>query len=31
MSQPAIRVLVADDHALLRDGVRALVTAQPGP
>ena len=26
----AIRVLVADDHAIVRDGLRALVEAQPG-
>lgn len=28
MSQPLIRVLVADDHALFRDGLRALLLAQ---
>ena len=27
---PEIRVLIADDHAIVRDGLRALVEAQPG-
>ena len=27
---PAIRVVIADDHAIVRDGLRALVEAQPG-
>lgn len=27
---PDIRVLIADDHAIVRDGLRALVEAQPG-
>lgn len=26
----AIRVLIADDHAIVRDGLRALVNAEPG-
>ena len=29
MSEPPIRVLSADDHALLREGVAAVVNAQP--
>lgn len=28
-SAPAIRVLLADDHALLRDGLRLLIDAEP--
>ena len=27
---PVIRVVIADDHAIVRDGLRALVEAQPG-
>jgi DNA-binding NarL/FixJ family response regulator len=28
--QPTIRVVIADDHAIVREGLRALVEAQPG-
>jgi len=30
MDSAPIRVLIADDHAILREGLRALVNAQPG-
>lgn len=30
MSGAEIRVVIADDHAIVRDGLRALVDAQPG-
>jgi DNA-binding NarL/FixJ family response regulator len=30
MQPTLIRVLIADDHAIVRDGLRALVDAQPG-
>jgi DNA-binding NarL/FixJ family response regulator len=30
MAERVIRVLLADDHAVVRDGLRALVAAQPG-
>ncbi|GLC23794.1 response regulator [Roseisolibacter agri] len=29
-SPSVIRILIADDHAIVRDGLRALVAAQPG-
>lgn len=29
-SPSVIRILIADDHAILRDGLRALIEAQPG-
>ena len=29
-AQPEIRVVIAEDHAIVRDGLRALVDAQPG-
>ena len=28
--QPVVRVVIADDHAVVREGLRALVDAQPG-
>ena len=28
--QPAIRILIADDHAIFRDGLRKLLEAEPG-
>ncbi len=30
MSQPALRVFLADDHPIVLDGVKALVMAEPG-
>jgi len=29
-TQPAIRILIADDHAVVREGLRALIEAKPG-
>ncbi len=29
-AQPEIRIVIAEDHAIVRDGLRALVDAQPG-
>ena len=29
MSQ-TIRILIADDHAIVRDGLRALIATEPG-
>ena len=30
MSAPAIRVLVADDHAIVRTGIRHVLETEPG-
>jgi NarL family two-component system response regulator LiaR len=30
MASEAIRVLIADDHAIVREGLRALIAAEPG-
>lgn len=30
MSQPKIKICIADDHAILREGLRALLSANPG-
>ena len=27
---PTIRILIADDHPIFRDGLRRLLTAEPG-
>lgn len=30
MSEPALRVLIADDHAVVRDGLTVLLSSHPG-
>lgn len=30
MSKKTIRILIADDHAVVREGLRALITSEPG-